>query len=317
MIYRMTRRACALALGFTLALTIAACGGSATDTKDGDLTTLTLGAPPVGDSLPVYVAIENGYFEDEGINIKLVPAASGAAAIDAIISQSNDLALVSYPSMISARASGLPVTIAAMGINGTDDYESGLYVRADSSIKKPADMLGKTMAAASLNSVGDIWFRGVLKDEGLDYTKVKYVEIPQANMATALKSGDVDGAFITEPTLSAASKELDLRSIGFQNGPQGVFATSEDTLDEQSSTVKGFREAMAKAIADIADDPHGVAEEMMPEYTDMDSKTAAAMNLPEYVTEWEPNGVQTVIDLMADVGIIDKSFDANDLFDEL
>ena len=317
MMHRLMHRACALTLGVSLTVAMAGCGGGDSDTKASELTTLSLGVPPVGDSLPVYDAIEKGYFKDAGLEIKLVPAANGATTINALISQSTDLALVSYPSLISARASGLPVTIAAMGINGTDEYKAGLYVKADSPVKKPADMLGKTMATPSLGSVGDIWFRGILKDQGLDYTKVMYVEIPQANMATALKAGDVDGAFMTEPTLSAASKALELRAIGFQNGPQGLFATSEKTLKEQSNAVKGFREAMAKAVADIAADPHGVAEKMMPKYTKMDAQTAVAMNLPEYVTEWEGDGVQKVIDLMVALGLIDKGFDAKDLYDEL
>jgi NitT/TauT family transport system substrate-binding protein len=300
---------------------LSACGGeegnASASTGDGGTTKLTLGIPPVGDSLPVYQAIEKGYFEEEGLEIELVPAANGATTINALVSQSTDLALVSYPSLISAYGSGLPVTVAATAISGTDDYKAGLYVLADSDIKEPADMVGKTMATPSLGSVGDIWFRGVLMDEGLDPEAVKYVEIPQANMATALKGGDVDGAFMTEPTLSAASKELDIRAVGYQNGPQGLFATSKETLEENPGAIEGFRAALAKAVADVDADPHGVAEAAMPAYTDMDPQTAAKMNLPDYITEWDGEGVQQVIDLMVEVGLLEEGFDADELYKEL
>jgi ABC-type nitrate/sulfonate/bicarbonate transport system substrate-binding protein len=308
------------ALGSALALivTLAACGGqdSTATASEGGLTTITLSIPPVGDSLPVYDAISKGYFEDEGLKVELTPAANGATTINALVSGSTDLALVSYPSLITAYAAGLPVTMAANGIAGTDDYQAGLYVLADSDIKSPKDMLGKTFATPSLGSVGDIWFRGVLLAEGLDYTKVKFVEIPQANMAAALKAGDVDGIFQTEPTLSATKASLDIRAIGYQNGPQGLFATSKSLLEKSPEVIKGFRAALASAVADIDADPHGVAKAMMPKYTEMSAETAAAMKLPDYITEFDAKGVQSVIDLMVQVGLLKESFNAADLYED-
>lgn len=315
---RTAPRFAALALALVAALTLTACGSGDPDSSGpGDTTKLTLAIPPVGDSLPVYQAIDQGYFEEVGLEIELVPAANGATTINALVGQSTDLALVSYPSLINAYASGLPVTVAATAIAGTDEYKAGLYVPADSDIQEPADMLGQRMATPSLNSVGDIWFRGVLLDEGLDDTKVDYVELPQANMASALAAGDVDAAFITEPTLSAASKTLELRAIGYQNGPQGLFATSTKTLEEKPEAIVAFREALAKAVADIDADPHGVAEVQMPKNTDMDAATAAAMNLPDFITKWDGDGVQEVVDLMVELGLVKESFDADELYDEL
>ncbi|QSE41187.1 ABC transporter substrate-binding protein [Rhodococcus erythropolis] len=313
-------RFCAIGAGLALAFTVAACGGSDSDaaapSADG-VTRMTLSIPPVGDSLPVYVALENGFFADNGLEIELAPAANGATTINALISGSTDLALVSYPSLIKAVDSKLPVAIAAMGIDGTDEYKAGIYVPEGSAVKTPADLIGKKVATPSLGSVGDIYFRGVLKDENLDYTKVNFVELPQANMATALKAGDVDAAFITEPTLSSAVKTLDLRAIGYQNGPQGVFATSTKTIDSNPDAIRGFRTALAQAVEVIEVDPHGVASQIMPKYTDMDAETARNMNLPQFVTEWNADDVQSVIDLMVEVGIIKQSFSADNLFQPL
>lgn len=311
-------RALAVILGTAVAVAVAGCGAQSTASSGtSNNTTFTLSVPPVGDSLPVYQAIDKGYFKDEGLTIKLVPAANGATAINALVSQSTDLALVSYPTLIDAHASGLPVTVAATGINGTDAYKSGLYVLNDSSIKAPADMVGKKMATPSLNSVGDIWFRGVLMSQGLDPSSVKYVEIPQANMASALKAGDVDGAFLTEPTLSAAKKQVNIRAIGYQNGPQGLFATSQQTLKDHAKAIAGFRSALSRAVADIDKDPHGVAEQEMPKYTKLDAQTAAQMNLPDYVTQWDGKSVQALVDLMVKEGIVKKSFDANQLYQKV
>ena len=314
---RTKRRWAALALTLLLASATSACGNDDLPATADGLTKVTLSIPPVGDSLPVYDAIAKGYFKDEGLDVELTPAANGATTINALVSGSTDLALVSYPSLITARSSGIPVTIAAPAIAGTQEYASGLYVLADSAIKKPGDMVGKKMATPSLGSVGDIWFRGVLLKEGLDPDSVDYVEIPQANMAAALKAGDVDGIFQTEPTLSATQADLDIRLVGYQEGPQGLFATSEKLLKDQPDVVGAFRAALAKAVADVEADPHGVAKAMMPEYTEMSPDVAAKMRLPQYQVDYDAEGVQAVIDLMVEVGLVKKSFKAGDLFEDV
>lgn len=313
---RTPRRLGAFVLTLLLVSATGACGEDAPSASAGDSRKVTLSIPPVGDSLPVYDAISKGYFADEGLDVELTPAANGATTINALVSGSTDLALVSYPSLITAYSSDLPVTIAAPAIAGTDEYRSGLYVMADSEIEKPADMVGKKMATPSLGSVGDIWFRGVLLQEGLDPDSVTYIEIPQANMAAALEAGDVDGIFQTEPTLSATEANLDIRPIGFQNGPQGLFATSEKLMEERPEVVTRFRAALAKAVADIEADPQGVAEAMMPEYTEMTPEVAAKMRLPEYQVDYDAAGVQDVVDLMVEVGLLKDSFDASELYQD-
>ncbi|UBU18717.1 ABC transporter substrate-binding protein [Nonomuraea gerenzanensis] len=314
---RTKRQFGALALTLLLASATSACGSDEAPTSADGPTKVTLSIPPVGDSLPVYDAIAKGYFAAEGLDVELRPAANGATTINALVSGSTDLALVSYPSLITARSSGMPVTIAAPAIAGTEEYASGLYVLADSDIKKPADMVGKKMATPSLGSVGDVWFRGELLQEGLDPGSVTYVEIPQANMAAALKAGDVDGIFQTEPTLSATQASLDIRLVDYQEGPQGLFATSATFLKDQPGAVAGFRAALAKAVADIEADPRGVATAMMPKYTKMTAEVAAKMRLPQYQVDYDAAGVQSVIDLMVKVGLLKASFKASDLYQDV
>jgi NitT/TauT family transport system substrate-binding protein len=136
-------------------------------------------------------------------------------------------------------------------------------------------------------------------------------------MAAALQAGDVDGIFQTEPTLSATQANLDVRPIGHQEGPQGLFATSDQLMEEQPEVVTAFRAALAKAVSDIEADPRGVVEAMMPEYTEMAPEVAAKMRLPEYQVEYDAQGVQEVIDLMVEVGLLKDSFDSGELFKDV
>ncbi|WP_403022075.1 ABC transporter substrate-binding protein [Salinibacterium sp. GXW1014] len=316
---RVTRFTAIMAAA-AVGLTLSACSPeqeASSDESSGSLGKITVSIPPVADSLPVFVAIDNGYFDDLGLEVELVPAANGATAVNSLVSQSTDVALVSVPTLISAKAGGLPVTIAALGIEGVDDYEAAIYVLEDSPIDDLEGLIGKKMATPSLKSIGDIFARGELLDANQDPEGVQYVELPQSNMASALSAGDVDAAFITEPTLSEIRKTLELRPLAVQNGPQGLFATSEDTLDERSDAIKAFREAIAKGVADIEEDPSGVAEATMPNHTSMDANTAANMKLPRYVTEFDPSGFQDMVDLMLEVKLIEKKIEAKDFYRSL
>ncbi|MDI2099026.1 ABC transporter substrate-binding protein [Ruicaihuangia caeni] len=286
--------------------------GSATET-----TKLRVSIPPVADSLPVFVAIDEGYFEERGLEVELVPAANGATAVNSLVSSSTEIALVSYPTLVNAHSAGLPVTIGAFGIEGTDEYMAAIYVTDDSPLASIDELIGKKVATPSLNSVGDIFLSGEMLDAGLDPKQVEFVEIPQANMAGALGAGDVDAVFLTEPTLSAASKELELRPLAVQNGPQGLFATSKKFLEENEGAIKAFREALEQAVRDIEADPSGVAERTMPNHSNMDAETAAAMHLPLFQTKWNEEGIQKIIDLMAELGIIKNRFEADELYTQL
>lgn len=317
---QITKLSAFAALG--MALTLTACSTTAPQADEStqdignsaELQTMTLSIPPVGDSLPIYIALDEGYFEDEGLDITLVPAANGATSINAVVSASTDLALVSYPSLIVARASGIPVTIAALGVDGTEEYQAGIYTLEDSDIQSLEDIVGKRVAVPSLNSVGDIFLSGEFLANGLDPADIDYVELPQGNMASAISSGDVDAAFMTEPTLSSARQDIDIRLITYQEGPQGVFITSDSTLDANVEAVQGFRDAIARANEDIAKDPQAAATTYMPKHTEMSEETASTMGLPRYVSEWEAAAVQAQIDLMAKLDIIGETFDANDLY---
>lgn len=321
---KILRATMGLAAAAALSITLVACAGSAqqespsTDAEaPAKVTKLSISIPPVGDSLPVFVAIDQGFFAANNLEVELVPAANGATAVNSLISQSTDIALISYPTLINAHAAGLPVTTAAVGIDGTKEYQSAIYTVKDSPITTLEQLQGKAVAVPSLNSVGDIFLSGEFLANGLDPATIKYVELPQANMAAALAAGDVDAVFMGEPTLSATLKTMELRPIVIQEGPQGLFATSVTLLETRPEVIKAFRAALAEGVAYIEADPHGVAGATLPNHTKLDTQTATNMNLPFFGTEWNASGVQANIDLMVELGIVDKSFPSTDLYIEL
>jgi NitT/TauT family transport system substrate-binding protein len=113
---------------------------------------------------------------------------------------------------------GLPLKIMSTNQRYSFDGGSNLYVAASGPIKSPDDLKGKTIGVTSLNSSGVTAMRIILADgyktnvalEGGDF---KWVEMPLAVLQTALASGRVDGAILSNQFDYMAQSNKDLRPL--------------------------------------------------------------------------------------------------------
>src|SRR6201986_5206766 len=149
----------------------ASSGSSASPSASANLgqTSITVGALPVVDSAGLYLANKLGYFKQEGLTVKVTSVAQSTQAI---------------PDMLHG-------TIAV--IDGAN-YVSFIEGQAlpSSGITKPADLAGKPVAVNLTNNTQTLTLTAVLKADGVDPSKVKYVVVPFPNMVTALKAKQVD-----------------------------------------------------------------------------------------------------------------------------
>src|SRR5699024_2858008 len=110
-------------------LLFSACGGSEADTAndqaaEGGLTEGNVGVIPILDTVPIYLGIESGIFEEHGLDINLQEAQGGAAIVPGVQSGDFDIGFSNVTSLIVAHSQGLPVQIVAPGPNSTGDPEN-------------------------------------------------------------------------------------------------------------------------------------------------------------------------------------------------
>ncbi|MET0715951.1 MAG: ABC transporter substrate-binding protein, partial [Mycetocola sp.] len=128
-----------VAAASALALSLAACSaGSAAAPADdapapaGDgkpeTTELLVGITPVADQASVFIAIAEGFFEDEGLDVTAQPAQGGAAAVPAMIAGDMQAAFATYPSFLLAQSGGVGINIVAEGVRGNEE-SNGVYVK--------------------------------------------------------------------------------------------------------------------------------------------------------------------------------------------
>jgi ABC-type nitrate/sulfonate/bicarbonate transport system substrate-binding protein len=138
------------------------------------------------------IAIDNGYYAAEGLNVNYMPGGPDVIPEAALLTGKADISLTNLTGSVKAWEKG-----AALKIIGTQYQKSpvGVISLAQSNIKAPKDLAGKTVACPPLSIAT---FHAMLKLAGVPKEKVRVV--PFTFDPTPLAKGDVDAAvdFVTE-----------------------------------------------------------------------------------------------------------------------
>jgi NitT/TauT family transport system substrate-binding protein len=309
------RRGRALALGLataTAALASAACAGCAAPSPGSapaGLTHLTVGALPIVDDIPVYLAQQRGYFRREGLDVTIRTVAQSTTALPDLLHGSVDIITgANYVSFFRAQAHGLiHLRILADG----EDCLPGTHVvlaLPHSGVTTPADLAGKTVAVNILDDV-----QTMLTDETLYaddvHTLPRYVAIPFADMPAALARHQVQAIYEVEPYLSGAENTLGADPIldtctGMNaNLPIAGAVTTAAWAQRHPGTARAFQRAMAKA-AGLADTDRAAAETAIATYLHVSPQIAALVKLDSFPASANPVQLQRMAQHMQSAGLL-------------
>ena len=307
-------------------LLLTACGGGSDEAASGggggdaagEVTELTIGTIANADVAPIYLGDQQGFFADRGLELTFVQAQGGAAIVPAIVSGEEQFGTTNMTSLLQANARGLDLKLVAAGSGSSgkpgEDF-AAVVVAADSPIKEPKDLAGKTVAINTINNISDTVTREAVRQDGGDAASVEFVELALPDMAAAVEGGDVDAAFLIEPFLSAGTGQ-GLRPVAW---PYAVTApnlsvagwfTSQEYIDENPDVVKRFQEAIQESAQYARDNPDAVRA-IIPTYSKISAEAIADATLPQYQTEINRESVQKLLDLGTSDGIIKGDVDVD------
>jgi NitT/TauT family transport system substrate-binding protein len=157
----------------------------------------------------LYVAAERGYFAKEGLDVEFVKGMFGPDAFPALATGQIDAVGGAFgPEMINAVERGVNVRLAGGLSSYVPGFESGfLMVRKDlaDQVKDFADLKGRRLAILEPRpNLTDYFATRYLKLGGLTLNDVQTVNVPFPSMITALKTGGVDVAHVSEPLATIA-----------------------------------------------------------------------------------------------------------------
>ena len=145
--------------------TTAAAGSETTAGASGDLTPLAVGVIPITDVVPLYIAIEEGLFEEAGLEVTPTLAEGGAAIIPGVEAGEFQIGFSNVVSLVNATAAGIQLQALTGGMKANEEAPdwSAVLVGADSDIQEPADLAGRTIAVNTLANIGEVTIRASLR----------------------------------------------------------------------------------------------------------------------------------------------------------
>jgi ABC-type nitrate/sulfonate/bicarbonate transport system substrate-binding protein len=235
--------------------------------------TVVLDWTPNTNHTGLFAAVNEGYFEKEGLEVEIIQPVEGA--VEQLVSAGTAQFGVSYQESVTfARAEGVPVVSLAAVIQHNT---SGFASLKEKGITAPKDFEGKKYGGWG-SPIEEATLRYLMQQDGADPDKVQIVTTGDADFFQASASGDIDYAWIFEgwAGIEARLKGMELNYIDLGAVAEvfdyytPVLITSEKNIQENRGMVEKFMKAAEKGYQFAINNPDAAAEILMDHAPELD-----------------------------------------------
>lgn len=274
-------------------------------------TQLRFGVLPVLQALPLFVAAEQGYFSEAGLDVDVIPFQSAADKDIALKSGAIDGYFGDLFTPLVIEGNGLDISIVATNYStGSTARMFGILASAKSGISTIGELEGHQIGISSA-SVIDYVTQQLLATAELDGEDVDLADMKNIGLRMQLlMSGELDAATLPEPLVTAAQKggAVLLADDTGMDVSQTVLIFSQGYIDAEPEAVSAFLAAVDRANAWITDNPQG-AREMMIKHTRLPEPLQQVFPVPGFPAEMGVPNEKTIaeaISWLRDAGVLRK-----------
>lgn len=281
-----------------LSLTVIQLCGCSRSTADEELTSITLNE--VAHSIfyaPQYVAIENGYFKEEGLDIKLMNGAGADNVMTAVLSGEADIGFMGSEASIYVYNQGSGEKI--INFAQLTQRAGNFLVAREADDSFTWDKLkGKTVLAGRKGGMPQMVFEYILKKNNVDPKKdLKMIQnIDFGLTAEAFASGQGDYSVEFEPFAASLEKDkkgVVVASLGVDSGkvPYTAYSAKESYIERNGEIIQKFTSALQKGMDYVRQhSPEEIAKVIKPQFeeTELDVLTTIVERYYEQDT-WKDN----------------------------
>lgn len=329
-----------VALLVAMALFTAACGGDDDDAATDDDSTdgaesdeefeeVTLLIVSNNVHIPAMVALEQGYWLELGLDVKLEVLDSGREIMTAIGAGEAEFGGANAASTIPpARAGGLEAAVVVPYMNDplyvNHVGRVSIIARTDSGIDPddPSTLVGKRIGNLEASTT-DSYIRAYLDRNGIPQSGPEFVNTPAPDMPIAIQQGDVDAVVAWEPYASQILREMGDDVVAVTRGGDYVsdvigIAARDDLVAEQPELVEKFVLGAVRGAQYVRQNPEESAEILLNYLSGVELDDAVEGN---ELTHYDPRvsvctetGVMAVAQGLIDDGTIESEpFENQDL----
>lgn len=260
---------------------------------------------------PMYVAIENGYFEEEGISLDLVCGFGADKTMTAVISGEADIGFMGSEASIytyNEGASDYVVNFAQL----TQRAGNFLVAREPMPDFQWEDLKGCLVLGGRKGGMPEMVFEYILKQNGID--PFSDLEINQnidfGSTAAAFSEGQGDFTVEFEPgatSLESEGKGYVVASLGEDSGyvPYTAFSARKSFIDKNPELIQHFTDALQKGMDFVqTHTPEEIAKIIEPQFPETDLTTITTIVKRYYDQQsWKNNLIfeESSFDLLQDI----------------
>jgi len=276
----------------------------------------------------IYSAIDEGFFENESIDLEVYTPSDPTAIISSVASGRDEFGLSYHPDILQAQSAGLEI-VSVLSIS--QHPLNSIMTLTKSNIKSPKDLDGKVIGYPGIPS-NKAMLETVLANQGVDINDVETVDVG-FELVKALVSGSVDaiiGAYWTHESIVMQLQGFDvdimkLEEWGVPDYYELILITNQSFLESNSKEVekvvnsfkKGYEYAIENPEKSIDSLIEIAGEEIVVE--DVERKGIQLL-IPVWQSEDKPFGYQEkskwveTYTWMYDNDFLEKELDIDDLF---
>lgn len=293
----MKKKIIAAALAAVLA--VAALPAAVSAEKKEELTEVTLNE--VAHSIfyaPQYVAIEEGYFEEEGLKIDLVNGFGADKVMTAVISGEADIGFMGAEASVYAYQEGAtdPVVNFAQLTQRAGNF---LVAREEMPDFQWSDLKGKKVLGGRKGGMPEMVFEYILRKNGIDPQKDLTIDqsIDFGSTAAAF-TGDDSAEFTVEFEPSATALEQEgagyvVASLGVDSGyvPYTSYSAKTSYMEEHPEVIQKFTNGLQKGMEYVqTHTPAEIAAVIAPQFPETDLETITTIVTRYYEQDtWKEN----------------------------
>lgn len=276
---------------------------------------------------PMYVAIENGYFEEEGIDLQLVTGFGADKTMTALLSGEADIGFMGSESTIYTY------------VGGASDYVvnfAQLTQRAGNFLvsREPLDdfswdmLKGSNVLGGRAGGMPQMVFEYILKKNGIDPTNDLTIDqsIDFGSTAAAFSGGQGDFTVEFEPHATALENKGDgyvVASLGVDSGyvPYTAFSAKKSFMEANPDVIQGFTNSIQKGMDYVnSHTPEEIAKIIAPQFPETDEETLTQIVTRYYEQDtWKEDLVfsqdafDLLINILREAGTLDAEVPYDDL----
>ena len=265
--------------------------------------------------LPLYVAMDGGYFAKQGLDVDKETAGTPPTALSAVISGSADFSIHGPEWTAIAASKGAKVDIVAAVVNG-----AAVWIAADPSFPfaGPASLKGQKVVTGMMPTTSTSLFINLMKKNGLNAnTDLDQVNVPIGTEPGPLLAGGAKVAVLYEPGLDQVVSRGMKVVYGFPSafGPY-AFSSVSARADVDPDKAQRVVNALQDALLSMQKDPSGAIAIAKKEFPKLDPKVVEAAvdrmlkeNVYPKSVETTPEALETAMQTQISLGNLKRQPD--------